>query len=115
MNKLLMMFLSAFLIASATLAKAEEPVVLTKAELVRLFPGKFVAVVNRAVSLKISAKGNGVLVGQMAGASDYGRWSLKGDKLCVVWSSWLDGKVSCSNVKEADGWYVGVGVRFRKI
>jgi hypothetical protein len=115
MNKLLVVSLATFLAVTAQSAQSEEPIVLSQAELGELFPGKFHAVVNSVVSLDISAKRNGVLVGQMAGDSDQGRWSLKGNKLCVVWSSWMDGKVSCSKVKEADGWYHGIGVKFRKI
>jgi hypothetical protein len=72
-------------------------------------------VVNGAVTVKIVARSNGTLIGQMTGKQDSGRWSVNGGKLCIVWSTWLNGKASCSSFKSGDGWYLGNGVKFRKI
>ena len=88
---------------------------LSQAELGKLFPGSFQAVVSGAVTVKITARGNGTLIGQMTGQEDRGRWSVKSGKLCIVWSNWLNGKASCSRVIADDGWYRGNGVKFRKI
>ena len=90
-------------------------ITLSQAELGKLFPGSFQAVVNGAVMVKITARGNGTLIGQMTGQEDRGRWSVKSGKLCIVWSTWLNGKASCSRVIADDGWYRGNGVKFRKI
>ena len=70
--------------------------------------------VNGAVTVKITARGNGTLIGQMTGHEDRGRWSVERGKLRIVWSNWMNGKTSCSRVIADDGWYRGNGVKFRK-
>jgi hypothetical protein len=99
---------------ASTVMAGDKPI-LSQTELRQLFPGNFTAVVNGAVTVRIVAKSNGTMIGQMTGKQDSGRWSVAGGKLCIVWSTWLDGKASCSSVKSGDGWYVGNGVKFRKI
>lgn len=116
MNRLLISVLAVtFMSFSGLSSRAGESVTLTQAELGKLFPGNFFAIVNDAVTVKITAKGNGTLIGQMTGQEDRGRWSLQSGKLCIVWSTWLNGKASCSRVISGDGWYHGNGVKFRKI
>ena len=114
MNRLIISVLTAAAVASFTPgARADDS--LSQSELGKLFPGSFQAVVNGAVTVMITARGNGTLVGQMTGQEDRGWWSVKSGKLCIVWSSWLNGKTSCSRVVADDGWYRGNGVKFRKI
>ena len=116
MNRLTLSVLAAIVMAfSGLCARADESSSLSQAELGKLFPGNFQAVVNGAVTVKITARGNGTLVGQMTGQQDRGWWSVKSGKLCIVWSTWLAGKASCSRVIADDGWYRGNGVKFRKI
>jgi hypothetical protein len=108
--------LAAIVMAFSSLgAQADEASTLSQAELGKLFPGSFQAVVSGAVVVKITARGNGTLIGEMTGQEDRGRWSVKSGKLCIVWSNWLNGKASCSRVIADDGWYRGNGVKFRKI
>jgi hypothetical protein len=104
-----------FLAAFAPQSQAADQSSLSPAQLGQLFPGNFTAVVNGALTVKIVARGNGTLFGQMNGRQDSGRWRISGGKLCIVWSSWMGGKTSCSSVKSGDGWYHGNGVKFRKI
>jgi hypothetical protein len=99
----------------ASNAVAGDKPILSQMELRQLFPGNFTAVVNGAVTLKIVAKSNGTIIGLMTGKQDSGRWSVAGNQLCIVWSTWLNGKASCSSFKSGDGWYLGNGVKFRKI
>lgn len=116
MIRLLTSMLAALLLAFSGLsAAADDSAVLSQAELGRLFTGRFQAVVSGAVVVKITARGNGTLIGQMSGQEDRGRWSVRSGKLCIVWSNWLNGKASCSRVIADDGWYLGNGVKFRKI
>jgi hypothetical protein len=116
MNQLIVSVLAIIVIVFSNLnARADESVTLSQTELGKLFPGSFQAVVNGAVTVKITARGNGTLVGQMTGQKDSGWWSVKSGKLCIVWSTWLNGKASCSRVISDDGWYRGNGVKFRKI
>jgi hypothetical protein len=116
MNRLIISTLAGILMGfSGITASAGDAVTLSQAELGKLFPGSFQAVVNGAVTIKITARGNGTLIGQMTGQQDRGRWSVQSGKLCIVWTTWLNGKASCSRVIADDGWYRGNGVKFRKI
>ena len=116
MNRLVISVLAILVMSFSGLStQAGEAVTLSQSELGKLFPGSFQAVVNGAVTVKITARGNGTLIGQMTGQEDRGRWSVQRGKLCIVWSTWLDGKTSCSRVISDDGWYLGNGVKFRKI
>jgi len=116
MNRLIISMLAAILMGfSGLAATAGDAVTLSQAELGKLFPGSFQAVVHGAVTVKITARGNGTLIGQMTGQEDRGRWSVQSGKLCIVWSTWMNGKASCSRVIADDGWYRGNGVKFRKI
>ena len=80
-----------------------------------MLPGMWTTGVNCGLTLKIVAKSNGTIIGLMTGKQDSGRWSVAGNQLCIVWSTWLNGKASCSSFKSGDGWYLGNGVKFRKI
>lgn len=88
---------------------------LTHAQLQKLFPGTFAAVVQGAMKLTFIAKGNGILIGDMPGKHDSGRWSVQNGKLCIMLSTWTGGKSACSEVVADSGWYRGQGVKFRKI
>ena len=89
--------------------------VLSAAELQKLFPGTFTVVANGGMKLIFTAKENGVLIGEMSGKQDSGRWSLTDGKLCIMLSNWTKGKSACSVVVADNGWYRGQGVKFRKI
>jgi hypothetical protein len=115
MKKFTISALAATVLGFSGFSAGADEAVLSQAELGELFPGNFQAVVSGAVIVKITARGNGTLLGQMTGQEDRGRWSVKSGKLCIVWSNWLNGKASCSRVISDDGWYRGNGVKFRKI
>lgn len=101
------------ILTSVVSATAEQKTI-TAAELGKLFPGSFLAVAG-GMSIKITARGNGSLHGQMQDLKDSGRWTLSGGRLCITWSKWLNGKTACSMVVADNGWYRGNGVKFRKL
>jgi hypothetical protein len=115
MKQFMISILAATVLGFSGVSASADEAVLSQAELGKLFPGSFQAVVSGAVVVKITARGNGTLIGEMTGQEDRGRWSVKSGKLCIVWSTWLNGKASCSRVIAGDGWYRGNGVKFRKI
>ena len=115
MKQFMISIVAAAVLSFSGVSAGAEEAVLSQAELGNLFPGSFQAVVSGAVVVKITARGNGILIGEMTGQEDRGRWSVKSGKLCIVWSTWLNGKASCSRVIADDGWYRGSGVKFRKI
>ena len=104
---------SMLLVSCAGAADAEGQ--LSGRDLLRLFPGKFQAVVNGAMVMSISAGRDGSLVGKVMGKSDTGRWTVRAGKLCINWKTWLKGRTSCSTVVEDAGWYRGNNVAFKKI
>ena len=87
---------------------------LSARELAELFPGRFEAVVEN-YQVRFDARTDGTLVGSVLGASDTGRWSVNGGRLCIRLESWMEGRSRCSIVVEESGWYEGSGVRFRKL
>ncbi|MEP7173911.1 MAG: hypothetical protein ABI705_10530 [Aestuariivirga sp.] len=115
MKQFMISILATTVLGFSGVSAGADEAVLSQAELGKLFPGSFQAVVSGAVIVKITARGNGTLIGEMTGQEDRGRWSVKSGKLCIVWSNWLNGKASCSRVSANDGWYRGNGVKFRKI
>ena len=106
---------TAGIVAMCAISTAHADAALTHAQLQKLFPGTFAAVVQGAMKLTFTAKGNGTLIGVMPGKQDEGRWSLRNGKLCIMLSTWTGGKSACSAVVAENGWYRGQGVKFRKI
>ena len=114
MNRITTLGLAGLLLGlTSVVANAGEP--LSQAQLGKLFPGSFTAVVHGMVTVNFTAKDDGVLIGQMKAKRDSGRWSLKNGKLCISLAEWTQGKSSCSAVVADNGWYRGKGVKFKKI
>jgi hypothetical protein len=88
---------------------------LTHAQLGKLFPGSFYAVVNGSLVMNITARSNGTMTGKVSGVQDTGRWSVQSGRLCIAWAKWLNGRTSCSAVVENGAWYQGSGVKFKKL
>ncbi|MDP9137593.1 MAG: hypothetical protein M3N38_05385 [Pseudomonadota bacterium] len=88
---------------------------LSGGDLMRLFPGRFQAVINGAMVISINARRDGSLVGRIMGTSDTGRWAVRSGKLCINWTKWLKGRTNCSAVIEDAGWYRGNNVAFKRI
>ena len=103
----------AILVCAASTAEASTQ--LTHAQLQKLFPGTFTAVVRGIMKLTFTAKGNGTLIGAMPGKQDTGQWTVQNGKLCVKLNTWTRGKSACSTVVADNGWYQGRGIKFRKI
>jgi hypothetical protein len=88
---------------------------LSQSELHSLFPGKFQAVVKGLVTVNITARSDGSLVGRMSSSSDQGRWFVQNGKLCIVLDKWMSGKPKCSSVTAEEGWFKAADVRFRRL
>ena len=87
-------------------------------ELVSLFPGVFVGVVDGSWKMKIKASKSGTLKGWVMGRTDNGRWRVRKGQFCVVWAKWTKGKESCSRVVRQGKWLQttdGRNMKFRKI
>jgi hypothetical protein len=84
-----------------------------------LFPGKYEARVQ-GYKVVIHARGNGALAGAAFNRTDKGRWWVKGNRLCVSWSNWTNGKATCGRIRRAGNWYVsrsgsGNSMKFRRL
>ena len=100
------------LVGSVASASAEP---LGQKALKQLFPGHFQAIVSGMLSLKVVARRDGSLFGHYSSKSDTGRWSIRRGHLCIKWQNWLDGRSTCSPVRQDGDWYHAASVRFRKI
>ncbi len=70
---------------------------LTAAEIRKLVPGTYhVSVADSVSATAIFTKGGGISVTTNKGENDTGRWSLSGNKMCVVFKHLLDHKANCS-------------------
>ena len=78
-----------------------------------IFPGNFEAVVE-GYTVSFTALRDGSLVGRYASVNDSGRWSLRRGELCIMLSSWFNGRTECARVVYHGGWYRADGVLFRK-
>jgi hypothetical protein len=88
---------------------------LSASELQGLFPGKFQAVVSGMVTVNLTARSDGSLVGRMSKQTDQGRWFVRNGKLCIVLDKWMNGKPKCAAVTAEEGWFKAADVRFRRI
>ena len=99
--------------APGRVAAAER--VVPSTELRKIFPGKFQAHV-KGYRVRFVAASNGLLKGYYGSFTDTGRWSVRGNRLCIMLKDWLDGKTTCSPVRRTRGsWYVARGIRFRRM
>jgi hypothetical protein len=88
---------------------------LSPSELRKLAPGRYAVNVMGLVNMTVSMRPNGVIVGSAKGDKDSGIWRVQGQKLCIAWNKWNDGKTSCAALFGGDGSYKGGGLSIRRI
>ena len=88
--------------------------ILSERELQLLFPGRFQAVVKGSLSVSVVALDDGSLTVEFMTRADTGQWSIRSGKLCIRFSSWLEGRTNCSPVVIDGGWYRTSEVMFRQ-
>ena len=79
-----------------------------------LFPGSFAAQVH-GYQVSFVAHQDGSLVGTSQQGTDTGQWSVQSGQLCIMLSSWLNGRTACSKVVQQGDWYRADNVVFRKL
>jgi hypothetical protein len=92
---------------------ADEP--MNSKQILQLAPGTFRAVVKGRWELVVTLARDGTVVGKAQGLIDRGRWTVRGDELCIVMPTWTRGRVECSAVVAESGWYRGRNVAFRPL
>lgn len=100
-------------VACASPAMADEA--MSSQQILRLAPGTFHAVVKGRWQLVVTLTSDGVVVGKAQGLVDKGRWTVRGDQLCIVMPTWTRGRVECSAVVADSGWYRGRNVSFKPL
>ena len=70
-----------------------------------LFPGQYEARV-KGYKILFSAHRGGNLAGQAFGQEDRGRWFVKGNRLCMVWRKWTEGKPKCGSISRQGNWFI---------
>jgi hypothetical protein len=95
------------------------PARLNAAAIKQLFPGYFEA---RVKGYKVTLTGhkNGALKGEAYGRKDEGRWSVKGNALCVSFNDWTKGEAMCGTIVKDGEWFVaaindGSKMKFRPL
>ncbi len=58
---------------------------------------------------------DGTAVGNARGVEDRGRWTVRGNQLCIMMPTWTLGRIECSKVVADSGWYRGRNVAFRPL
>lgn len=99
-------------LAPVSVAQAEP---LSDQQLLRLFPGTFVALVKGKYEVTVKVMRDGAIVGEASGLQDHGRWTVRDGQLCIVMPAMTRGRVECSAVVADNGWYRGRSVTFRKL
>ena len=79
-----------------------------------LFPGSFTAQVH-GYNVSFVAHSDGSLVGTSQQGTDTGQWSVQQGQLCIMLTSWLNGRTACSQVVQQGDWYRADNVVFRKL
>ena len=69
-----------------------------------LFPGTFDVSFKHKTYFVVTAHANGSMSGRMAGMADQGSWSVRGQKLCIAFSRWNEGRTKCKDVFFEGGW-----------
>ena len=102
------------LLALLSYPQAQAGDMLSQRELQLLFPGRFQAVVKGSLTVSVTALRDGSLIAEFLTKADTGQWSIRSGKLCIRFSSWLEGRTNCSPVVAEDGWYRTNEVSFRQ-
>lgn len=107
-------FLAALAVCALSTATLADDA-LSPTELRKLAPGRYAVNVMGLVNMTVSMRPNGVITGQAKGEKDRGFWTVQGQKLCIAWNKWNDGKMRCAAISGDNGAYTGGGLSIRKI
>ncbi len=88
---------------------------LSKSELQQLAPGRYVVTLYNAVSMTVTMQPNGTVIGTADGTKDTGTWKLSGNRLCIAWNKWLNGKNRCSGLTTDGNGFKGNGFTIHRI
>ncbi len=88
---------------------------LSQSQLKHLAPGRYLVTLYNAVSMTVTLKPNGTVLGRANADRDSGIWRLSGNQLCIGWNKWLGGQTRCSGLTSEGGYYRGSGFTFRPI
>lgn len=91
-----------------TLDGAEAAQRLSRAELLKLFPGTYSGVAKDGTRVRIQGTADGSLHGIADAKHDRGRWTVEGNRLCIKWGFWMSAKKRCGAVHRDGPWYVAV-------
>lgn len=89
--------------------------ILSSTDLKHMVPGRFQVTLMGTVSMTVTMRPNGTVLGSTNTAHDSGHWNLSGDQLCIAWNNWLGGRARCSGLTAQGSYFQGNGFTFRRI
>ncbi len=107
--------LTAALVAFTLINPAVAGGALSRQDIKNLAPGRYAVNLMGLVSMTVSMRANGVILGESKGKRDSGVWLVQGQKLCVSWNNWYSGKRRCVKLSGSNGAYQGGGLSMRRI
>lgn len=104
MKTTIIAIVAASLFLGVAVAAQAQDGALSKRDVQALFPGTFTGNFD-GYELVIRADSDGSLQGKVADHYyDEGTWSLDGNRLCVSFNTWTDGKATCGEVVKDGSW-----------
>lgn len=113
MKRLALAAAAAASILSAQAGPATANEILDAAQIKKFVPGRAQAKISGS-TVVIRASTSGKLSGTWDGENDSGQWHVRGDQLCIRFSTWLRGGTHCSKVARSGNSFRVAGVTFSK-
>ena len=88
---------------------------LSSNELKHMVPGRYQVTLMGTISMTVTMRANGSVLGSTNSSQDSGHWNLNGNKLCIAWNKWMGGQARCSGLTSQGNYFQGNGFTFRPI
>ena len=109
------MFFGRVCLACSCAASAYAAEKLTAGEIRKLLSGSYhISVADSVSATAVFTAGGGISVTTNKGEKDTGRWSISGNKMCVIFKHLLDHQTKCSSLMNDGGAIRGTGFTARR-
>ncbi len=102
----LLLLTIAFVVSGTMVAGASDR--MNARQIKAMFPGIYEGIYGSDTSFVVEGKADGSIRGVAEGKHDSGKWWVEGNRLCMAWKVWSEGKSRCRRVEKRNGWIVGL-------